>query len=193
MGATRAGELELRLGGQPLCCVQGRHVGDASMTCPVTRATGSTSSRTTATASTPSSSSGAASPPSVSKGRRALPAPGSFSDLSSRCGLASERDELRPERYPLLCYRSKDATERCSVCNLAATHEVAGCATADTFPLYLCKDCRSEYFFDAKGYLRPSMAGFSEWPLHQRPTLALGGDGGDEPETGPVLAEAVAE
>ena len=77
--------------------------------------------------------------------------------------------------------------------NLAATHEVAGCATADTFPLYLCKDCRSEYFFDAKGYLRPSMAGFSEWPLHQRPTLALGGDGGDEPETGPVLAEAVAE
>ncbi|EOD18071.1 hypothetical protein EMIHUDRAFT_196116 [Emiliania huxleyi CCMP1516] len=109
------------------------------------------------------------------------------------CGLASERDELRPERYPLLCYRSKDATERCSVCNLAATHEVAGCATADTFPLYLCKDCRSEYFFDAKGYLRPSMAGFSEWPLHQRPTLALGGDGGDEPETGPVLAEAVAE
>jgi len=109
------------------------------------------------------------------------------------CGLASERDELRPERYPLLCYRSKDAAERCSVCNLAATHEVAGCATADTFPLYLCKDCRSEYFFDAKGYLRPSMAGFSEWPLHQRPTLALGDDGGDEPETGPVLAEAVAE
>jgi hypothetical protein len=51
------------------------------------------------------------------------------------------------------------------VCERTADFEIHGDVTADTFPLFLCRECRSEYHGDTEGETRPIFEGLRVFPV----------------------------
>jgi hypothetical protein len=51
------------------------------------------------------------------------------------------------------------------VCERTADYEIHGDVTADAFPLFLCRECRTAYHCDAEGKTRPAFEGLRVFPV----------------------------
>lgn len=84
------------------------------------------------------------------------------------CHRAWRHERMMPvsmSRYPRCTWKAKAVADRCSVCERTADFEIHGDVSADTFPLFLCRECKGEYHGDAEGNTRPIFAGLRVFPV----------------------------